>query len=79
MKFLAFIILLMVVLAQFIKADTQNEEPKILLSKPNGYAVYVSCIDGYKYMFYRATVIQMTEKNKESEDSKLTSIPVSCK
>lgn len=74
MKFLAFIVLLMIVFAQFIKADTQMSEPEVLEFKPNGYTVYVSCIDWYKYMFFRETVIQMTEK-----ESNRYSVPVACK
>lgn len=79
MKFLVFILLLMVVLAQFLKADTIMSEPEVLIYKPNGYTVYVSCVDGYKYMFFRETVVQMTEKNKEFGGSKATSVPISCK
>ncbi len=79
MKFLVFILLLMLVLAQFLKADTIMSEPEDLNFKVNGYTVYTSCIDGYMYMFYRETVIQMTEKNKEFGGSKATSVPISCK
>ena len=60
MKFLAFIVLLMVVLAQLLKADTLMSEPDDLNFKVSGYTVYTSCIDGYMYLFYRETVIQMT-------------------
>ena len=74
MKFLAFIIIAMLVLAQFLKADTiQTSEPELLTSKPNGYNIYVSCIDGYKYMFYRDTVVQMFIKLHT------TAVPISCK
>lgn len=79
MKFLVFILLLMLVLAQFLKADTIMSEPEVLNFKVNGYTVYTSCIDGYKYMFFRETVVQMTEKNKEFGGSKATSVPISCK
>ena len=73
MKFLTFIVLLMLVLAQFLKADTQMSEPEDLNFKPNGYTVYVSCINGYKYMFYRETVIQMFERLHT------TAVPIYCK
>ena len=79
MKFLTFIVLLMLVLAQFLKADTQMSEPEDLNFKVNWYTVYTFCIDGYMYVFYRDTVIQMTQINKESGSSRVTSIPVSCK
>lgn len=74
MKFLVFIVLLIVALAQFLKADTVMSEPELLTYRPNGYTVYVSCINGYKYMFFRETVIQMTEK-----ESNRYSVPVACK
>lgn len=74
MKFLAFIIIAMLVLAQFLKADTiKMSEPELLASKPNGYTVYVSCIDGYKYMFFRDTVVQMFERLHT------TAVPICCK
>lgn len=39
----------------------------------DGYTVYVSCINGYKYMFYRETVIQMFERLHT------TVVPIYCK
>ena len=65
MKFLTFIVLLMLVLAQFLKADTTISEPEDLNFKINGYTVYTSCIDWYMYIFYRETVIKVTQINKE--------------
>ena len=81
MKFLTFIVLLMLVLAQFLKTDTIISEPEIMEFKQNGYTVYVSCIDGHKYMFFRETVVQMTETYIAGQDSKMipVTVPAFCK
>lgn len=77
MKSVKLIFLFLVGLSQFIKADTVMSEPEVLEHKPNGYTIYVYCINGYKYMFFRTSVIQMFKEYRQG--GLVESIPISCK
>lgn len=78
MKTLLIIVLFLVTLSQYLKADN-IKEPEIL----NKYSidrniVYIVCFDGYKYMltsvYGGANITQIFKENNNNR-----SVPVSCK
>lgn len=73
MKNLMFIVLLVLTLVSFSKADKLTSEPEILY-KTNLYTVY--CIEGYKWLKWNTATNVPQQMFKENNSR---SIPVSCR
>lgn len=80
MKFLTFIVLLMIVLAQFLKAEDSVEKyygVKIL--KNFGDHNYILCIEEYKWLKFNGySPQQMFEIHRYNTSVEVVSLPVSC-
>lgn len=80
MKTLLFIVLLLVTIVSFYRADKiDTKEPEIINKfSIDGYSVYITCFDGYKYVITRVLGgTNVTQMFKENDNNR--SVPVSCR
>lgn len=81
MKTLLFIVLLLVTIVSFSRADKIDaKEPEIInkFSIIDGHNFYIACFDGYRYVITRVSGgTNVTQMFKENDNNR--SVPVSCR